>query len=115
METLEKHGPAHALPLHFKAAALRTIMTHANDWFDEWQQGFYCTPDGLNIDAYQKLRTKCGDWARRKELDADTENKVSMDVGGFNEAGSESPRELGGWGAAGWAGEEGCWWPDNWQ
>ena len=38
VETLEKYGPACSLPLPFRVTALRIIMTHAGDWFDDWQR-----------------------------------------------------------------------------
>ena len=66
VETLEKHGTARALLLPFKVTALRASMTHASDWLDEWQQGFYGTLNVLNLDTYQKPRTKRADWAREK-------------------------------------------------
>ena len=46
VETLEKYGTSYTLGLPFKVTALPKIMVHAEDWFDEWQQGFYSTPDG---------------------------------------------------------------------
>ena len=34
VETLEKYGPAYSLNLPFRVMALRTIMSHAGDWFE---------------------------------------------------------------------------------
>eukprot|EP00959_Pyramimonas_sp_CCMP1952_P115856 2422229-Pyramimonas_sp.AAC.1 len=67
-------------------------MVHANDWFDEWQQACWRTPDALDIDSFQKLYSKCEDWARTKKLDSDTENKDAMGIGNINETsqGSEN-------------------------
>ena len=67
-----KYGASYTLGLPFKVTALRKIMVHAEDWFDEWQQGFYSTPDGLSHESYQKLYAKCEDWARKKKLYDDT-------------------------------------------
>ena len=86
-------------------------MVHANDWFDEWQQGCYRTPDMLNIDTFQKLYSKCEDWARKKKLDSDTKNKDAMDIGQVYEV-----DPLTAWTeaeATGWIDEEGNWWPDD--
>ena len=38
-----------------------------------------------------------------------------MEVGNVNDASSDSQQDAGGWEAAGWAGEEGRWWPDDWN
>ena len=105
---LEKYGSAYELPLPFKVTALRRIMEHARDWFDEWQQSIYATPADLNDDKYAKLYSKCEDWARKKKLDDDTKHNNSMDVGfsGSNEHEEE-------WDQLGWVDEEGNWWPDE--
>eukprot|EP00959_Pyramimonas_sp_CCMP1952_P461238 9481258-Pyramimonas_sp.AAC.3 len=86
-------------------------MVHANDWFDEWQQGCYRTPDWLNIDTFQKLYSKCEDGARKKKLDSDAKNKDAMDIGQVYGVHSSTS-----WEATGWIDEEGNWWPDdgNW-
>ena len=45
--TLEKYGPAYSLNLPFRITALRTIMSHAGDWFEDWHQDNFKTPDCL--------------------------------------------------------------------
>eukprot|EP00959_Pyramimonas_sp_CCMP1952_P377316 7902967-Pyramimonas_sp.AAC.1 len=62
-ENLEQYGKYYSLPLPFKVTALRAIVVHANDWFDEWQQACWRTPGALNVDSFQKLYSKCEDWA----------------------------------------------------
>ena len=82
VETLEKYGPAYSLPLPFRITALRTIMTHAGEWFEGWHQDTFKTPDSVTQENYQKLYVKCEDWARKKRLDADTQGNAAMDIGG---------------------------------
>ena len=103
-ENLEKHGKDYSLPLPFKVTALRAIMIHANDWFDEWQQACWRTPDALNIDPFQKLYAKREDWARKKRLDSDTKNKDAMDIGNIYEM---SQRCENVWDQTGWVDEYG--------
>ena len=68
VETLEKYGPAHSLNFPFRITALRTIMSHAGDWFEERHQDHFKTPESLTQENYQKLYVKCEDWARKKRL-----------------------------------------------
>ena len=58
-------------------------MHHASDRFDSWQHECYKTPDALTLEAYLKLYRKCEDWARRKRLDADS-NNVNQEIGGVD-------------------------------
>ena len=110
VELLEKYGPAYTLGLPFKLTALRRIMIHAEDWFDEWQQGFYSTPDGLTPETYQKLYAKCEDWARKKKLYDDTKNSDAMDLSNVNgtEGGNDqSNAAWNSWNVGGWVDEDG--------
>ena len=94
VENLEKFGDSYALNLPFRVTALRTIMHHANDWFDSWQAECYKTPDSLNMEAYLKLYRKCEDWARKKRLDADT-RAVNQEIGGVDKGGEEGGEHEG--------------------
>ena len=114
VEGLEKYGNAYSLNLPFRVTALRVIMGHASDWFDSWQHDCYKTPDALTYEAYQKLYRKCEDWARRKRLDADS-NNVNQEIGGVDDDGeNEDPfadvegdfDEYGNWGS-----NDGDFWP----
>ena len=104
VENLERYGTAYVLPLLSKVTALRAIMVHANDWFDEWQQSCYRSPDAPDVDTYQKLYVKCEDWARKKKLDSDTKNKDAMDIGEIYESAQDDN-----WEVNGWVDDEGYW------
>ena len=62
VETPEKYGTARSLNLPFRTTALRTIMSHAGDWCEEWHQNHFKTPDSLTQENYQKLHVMCEDW-----------------------------------------------------
>ena len=87
-------------------------MVHANNWFDEWQQACYKTPDALTDETYAKLFGKCEEWARKKKLESDTKNKDAMDIG--NVGGSEEQYQQE-WESdvKGWVDDNGIFWSED--
>ena len=81
VESLEKFGSAYSLNLPFRITALRVIMHHAEDWFDEWYKTNIPNNESLTEKNYQALYIKCEVWARKKRLAADTRNPDDMDIG----------------------------------
>ena len=88
-------------------------MVRADDWFDEWQQGFYSTPDGLSHETYQKLYAKCEDWARKKKLYDDTKNSDAMDLSNVNAGYNSDDSTNASWNVSGWVDDDGYFYPDN--
>ena len=116
VEGLEKYGNAYSLGLPFRVTALQVIMHHASDWFDSWQHDCYKTPDALTLEAYLKLYRKCEDWARRKRLEADS-NNVNQEISQVDGKGEEEdpyanePGEYDEYGN--WWNHDGDCWPAN--
>ena len=112
VETLEKYGPAYSLPLPFRITALRTIMTHAGDWFEGWHQENFKTPDSLTMENYQKLYVKCEDWARKKRLESDTQGNAAMEIGGIEGEKDKAWDNQNVWEVEGYVDDDGNWWSD---
>ena len=113
VETLEKYGPAYSLNLPFRITALRTIMSHAGDWFEGWHQDTFKTPDSLTQENYQKLYVKCEDWARKKRLDADAQGNAAMEIGGVGGVNEKSQTSPNVWEVEGYVDDEGNWWSEE--
>ena len=95
VETLAKYGSSYSLGLPFWVTALRIIMSHAGDWFGGWQKECSKPPEALDNDSYQKLYTRCEDWARKKRRDADTKNNDAKDIGRVGSSDETSNYEHG--------------------
>eukprot|EP00959_Pyramimonas_sp_CCMP1952_P384711 8062727-Pyramimonas_sp.AAC.1 len=64
----------------------------------------------LAIDSFQKLYSKCEDWARKKKLDSYTKKKDAMDIGNINEMSQGSDNV---WDQTGWVDEDGNGWSED--
>ena len=87
--------------------------SHAGDWFEDWDQDNFKTPDWLSQYNYQKLYVKCEDWARKKRLESDTQGNAAMEIGGFDGENEKTWTGSSVWEVEGYVDDDGNWWSEE--
>ena len=103
VESLEKCGGACRFKLPFRVTALRVIVSHASDWFDNKQRECYKTLDDLAPEACHNMYQQCEVWEREMRFGADA-NVVNQDIGGVDGG------EGGSYDEEGYYHDRGYWW-----
>ncbi len=80
VDQLERYGTEYKLSVNYKLTALKEIMHHREDWFEEkWEETDDDTGNKFLDTRFAELLIMCEAWARRKKVEQDTGKMASID------------------------------------